>query len=823
MKKNPILHLSLLLVAFQLYTCFFSEVFADVPAPNKKYLFIEDTRAAKNQRRNRSNKILKSDQSDLTKASPIDIQAPQMEFLKDSKTIKANGGVVISKQSLQVQADQATYNTESKQADLDGNVQFFSADANLSANSAKINLDSKLGEFDTADFEMEEGGYQIKSAKAYKLSDINYKLCDSIFTTCYCQGEDQQGEDEWNISAKNSDITQEGYLFAEDAYLEFKRIPVFYTPLLILPVKRERASGLLQPDFGFSSKDGFQTKLPLFAVIDDSSDLLFTPFVASNTRAGMGMEYREIFSNKSRMAAKLIYSNETWRNGALRGTRTSDISDPTFDTDRLGGYYSQVWRNDPDAELPLSFIADLKYISDDLFLREIEDGKIGRDNSRHLTSNLVLRSNFNPNTFAELGIEYNNSIVSNDDFQFQRLPELSVGYLNSFRVFGENSYGLKLKTNTTATATDFVRREGFDGQRYEVIPKFSVPFHYQNYFNSEFSLGLRQTYYQLEDRAIPTTSDPNDNYDATNQRQLYTLGFKIGTGVERAFDLAEDSFLNQVSMLGHKGKFNQIQRVKHTIEPIVSYTYVPDVSQQENPFFDTFDRINERSLFLYGFKSSLFAKYAQTGDAFSLIKSERDFDHTSVVDDLDPNKDQISNFSKNFTQRKSRVSELVSLIVKQSYDYKEDNENNDPRRRAWSDVGSELEFYPSSYWSFAIDGNFDYQNHNFSNWGMATQVNDDRGDAIRGRFIFLENSISQVEGNVELALIDRLKLGYYAKFDQRETEFIESKIALRLVSACNCWNIDLGYTEKINPDKSAVGLTFNLFGLGSVRTGFGLQ
>ena len=51
-----------------------------------------------------------------------------------------------------------------------------------------------------------------------------------------------------------------------------------------------------------------------------------------------------------------------------------------------------------------------------------------------------------------------------------------------------------------------------------------------------------------------------------------------------------------------------IDKLKHTIEPFVNYDYVPAISQSSVPLFDERDRINARSLIVYGFTSRLYAK-----------------------------------------------------------------------------------------------------------------------------------------------------------------------------------------------------------------------
>ena len=54
--------------------------------------------------------------------------------------------------------------------------------------------------------------------------------------------------------------------------------------------------------------------------------------------------------------------------------------------------------------------------------------------------------------------------------------------------------------------------------------------------------------------------------------------------------------------------WESVEKLKHTIEPFVTYTYVPNFDQSSLPFFDEIDRIEGRSLLLYGATSRIFLK-----------------------------------------------------------------------------------------------------------------------------------------------------------------------------------------------------------------------
>ncbi len=64
------------------------------------------------------------------------------------------------------------------------------------------------------------------------------------------------GVDDWYIKAKElelNDYTESGV--AKNAYIEFKGMPILYTPWMSFSFNNQRKSGLLAPTFGTTSRE----------------------------------------------------------------------------------------------------------------------------------------------------------------------------------------------------------------------------------------------------------------------------------------------------------------------------------------------------------------------------------------------------------------------------------------------------------------------------------------------------------------------------------------------------------------------------------------
>ena len=755
----------------------------------------------------------------ITAVSPpatndLDFKAPSISFDKEKNQVSGTGGVIISGMGLQSESSEGQLDLNTNQAALSGDVVITGSLGGVTAERANFSFEDETGSFENSRFSLEEDGYQVEAEKAEKLSEIKYSFSNANFSTCHCD----DGQQPWWIHADECNITQEGYAHSYDTTVHLFGAPIFYTPYFGFPAKTERASGLLVPSAGYSRRDGIILKVPVFVVLDDSTDATLAPFTETQTRTGMSFDFRKAFSRESKLDSRLLYSNESARGESLRGTVVDGIYDPTIDTNRFGGYYAQQWSTKPESEFKGGFVADLHYVSDDLMARELEDSKIVERQARYTTSTAVARTNLGQLGSAELSSEFNQSFETDDDIVLQRLPEFRLNTLRSFRPFGFNPLGVKLVTDMGTQVTNFVRSDGYDGWRSNIGPSLSVPIRYKGYFNSGVSFGLNQTWYNLDDNLYPGTTS---ELDSSTERSVAQISYAASTALERVYELQPGNMLTYLTSLGSENQSRRLARVKHVIEPTVSYTYIPDTSQAQNPLFDSFDRIRERSLFTYGVSTTLLGRYVPrkgSGDAISeLTPRPQDLPAFSFDQPLaDVGSDDPGTGFGGPGIDRGEIRELVSFGIKQSYDYKEASENNDPLLNSFSDIGTSLGLYPTKNFTIIADSNYSRYKGSLSSWSMLMSLKDDRGDAIRSRTTYVRNSLSQVEGNVELVLTERIKAGYYARYDEKESEVIEQMLGVRLLSSCDCWHFDVGFKDTINPDKQTVLLSFTFGGLGDI-------
>ncbi len=814
-----------------------------VQPPDDREIFREDLKAEKRRvKKNRAQvtKVLQAPTGEL------DIKAPSLEFEKEKNLAKAQEGMILSYQGTRLEGDKGQVQTESKDTEITGRILMSGPGVQVSAEDTRYNLDRLQGDFSCASVKIEDGNYEMDSNKVVQDGEDTFTLQKTRLSTCECRSEGQEGDCKkmsgnkpWEINASTVRVTRDGYAHAYNAWMEFGGVPIFYSPYLGFPVKEKRQSGLLVPTFGHSSRDGFKLKTPIFAVTDESSDLLFEPFIETQTRHGSTVQYRQSLSKQNKIEAVALYSDERRRDGDLRGINTSGLYAPFpgyqyYDDDRFAGSYRQYWRGDQKSIIPLSFVADMNYVSDDLVLREMDDDRFGDRTEKDLVSAAVLSGGLGSvGSFSLLG-EYSQALDQrDDDYVVQRLPEARLNLAQTIRPFGYNPYGAQLKFKLQALGDQFYRAEGYDGTRTHLVPSVTLPFHIKNYMQAALTYSYLRTDYFLSDTTVPNIAteqallDDIDQLDDRSSRNIPVFSYTMSTTVERAFDVPEDSWLRYVTGLGRNTSSGELTRLKHTITPEFKFTNIPDVYQDDLPVFDTLGRIREKRVFTYGLRSSLFGKF-QGGEGDSISELLPDVEDLPALGSSSSELPELGGAFDGFglgsdpMVRRGETRELVRASIKQAYDYIEDKENRNPDRNAFSDLSAELFIFPSSYTAFGFDTNYNAADGEVDSFAFSTHFFDDRGDALRGRWTFVQdstsgqNQVSQFEGNAEIKLVDRLKFGWYGRYDEIDSEMLESQMALRLVSSCNCWHADLGYGETLNPDKKDIFIRFTFLGLGDI-------
>jgi len=277
-------------------------------------------------------------------------------------------------------------------------------------------------------------------------------------------------------------------------------------------------------------------------------------------------------------------------------------------------------------------------------------------------------------------------------------------------------------------------------------------------------------------------------------------------------------------------KWKSIEKLKHTIEPFATYSYVPRIEQSTLPLFDETDRMEPRSLITYGFTSRLYAKMA-TVEQPRTVQSEDEPAEAEDTSSLNPFRARTLNNGRS-------VQELLRFTLLQGYDTNYAVAKGTSR---FSDLDFGATAFPTRVW--AIGGQLGYSPQsngihyasaylNFQPWWTRNVAKLYMGKAEAGSFLqvsynYIAPGPSARPGvNASFSqflvlrayydLFDRMGVYFAPSYDFVTSQMLSQEYGVRFKSPCDCWAFDMGITKMVNPEETQFQFQLTLGGIGSV-------
>lgn len=214
------------------------------------------------------------------------------------------------------------------------------------------------------------------------------QLSKIVYSTCNLCKSDPTRPPLWQIRATSAtrDLQHKRIEYS-NAVMQIHGFPVFYLPYMSQPdpsVKRQ--TGLLIPSLGSSSRLGFFTAVPIYIVIDSSSDLTLTPVIAVKTGPILDAKYRKVF-NFGALDIDVSGGNDNKNFG------NAIFSDGTFDLNqdwRAGFTYDHA--SNPNYLNDFRILPNQAFLSSDLYLEGFGQGsyaKVEADTYQGLVSSIT--------------------------------------------------------------------------------------------------------------------------------------------------------------------------------------------------------------------------------------------------------------------------------------------------------------------------------------------------------------------------------------------------------------------------------------------------
>ena len=181
------------------------------------------------------------------KANPSEsaiIEADRLSGKKEGQ-IEATGNATLSFGGQSISAERLLYQQRTQDLDAQGSVVLKQGGNTMSGPHLMLNLGSSSGKMEQPQFYLEENDSR-GSADAILIQDRNHFILDNAtYTTC------PVGNDDWQMMMGELDLDRDSQIgVAHNASVEFKGVPILYTPWMDFPLDDRRKSGFLAPIFG---------------------------------------------------------------------------------------------------------------------------------------------------------------------------------------------------------------------------------------------------------------------------------------------------------------------------------------------------------------------------------------------------------------------------------------------------------------------------------------------------------------------------------------------------------------------------------------------
>lgn len=713
--------------------------------------------------------------------------ADSLKFDKESGISTAEGDVVVTHQDKELKADFLEYDKTGENVFARGNVEMKSKGDRSNADRMLLNLKKDTGVLYNGSVFMESNHVYVNGEEIRKIDEDTYTAATVSITTCDGDNPD------WKFTGHDLSLTVEGYGTVYNAAFWTKKVPVLYTPFLVFPVKLQRQSGLLPPEFGMSDRKGFEYLQPLYWAINDSSDAtVYNRYIEK--RGNMtGLEYRYILSETSKGTLFFDYMKD------------NEIDDGTIESTKKWGYEdgairdnrNRYWlRMKQDQTLPDNAIikTDIDVVSDQDYLREFSDMKNGFDFSNgyfldHFgrdieaeddavrTNSMVFTKTWSSYSLNASTLWYDDVVKRQDhltDTTLQTLPQVAFNIsrrqiLSSPLYYDlDSEYDYFFREDTTASLRT--------GQRLDLYPRVILPLRYKNLFSVESIAAFRNTNWY-----IGSDTDVADTYDGSHDRQIYDLSVDVSTQLVKIFNTGID----------------RVDKIRHSFTPKLVYNFTPEKDQTEYPYFDGLDRLSRVNTLTLTLSNTLTSR------------SKAMVDETEVPDSKEK-KNEVPNL------KKFNYNQFCRFKLEQVYDINEANERdpdqflNKETREPYRPLYGEIEFLPMEYISLDADAKWDHYDRHLLEGNVGLSLKDARGDILNVEQRYTHDSVKYLNSYLLLILTDSLSI--YGRNERNLMEHEDIKSGGGLIYRSQCWGIQADYTHK--PGDRRYGLTFQLTGLG---------
>lgn len=445
---------------------------------------------------------------------------------KTEDQIEATGNVTLRQNGQFISADRMLYQQRSQELDAQGSVVMKQDGNTMSGPHLQFNLGNSAGRMEQPQFYLEENEARGSADVLHIQDRQHFSLDNATYTTC------PAGNQDWQMKMGVLELDRDRQIgVARHASVEFKGVPILYTPWMDFPLNDQRKSGFLAPVFGGTSQGGTEVTLPYYWNIAANQDATFAPRIMLKRGLMLNNEYRYLGRNYAGELHVDVLPNDA-------------VADR--DRARFALNHNQIWADGFNGYVNFNRVAD------DAYFRDLAD---------------AVNATSQANLMQEGGLKFNsnswNAVARVQRYQtlqdpaapiavpYARLPQLTLDAQQSFS---------SATFNLAGEFVSFSHPTAVNGRRLVINPSVSYPLVDDSAVYITPKVALHGTKYAMGANNVSAMQNAS--------RVLPIYSIDSGIAFERGSNMFGGDYLQ-------------------TFEPRVFYVYVPYRNQDFLPNFDT--------------------------------------------------------------------------------------------------------------------------------------------------------------------------------------------------------------------------------------------
>jgi LPS-assembly protein len=657
------------------------------------------------------------------------IRADAMSNSQDDNIVTADGNVRVEWGAMTMTSRRAIYNRETRIINAYGDVVITKGDDILRGESATWDLNSGRGELFKGAANRTDSSLSLTGDRIIRNEDRTLVLNGTQFTTC------DSPNPSWKLSADKLDVDLDGYAVGRNIIFYVKDTPVMYLPWFAFPATRDKKSGVLFPDIGYSKKRGAQLDLPLYWVISPSQDATFDLDMQTKRGVGLGMDYR--------------YLRKRGSEGDLYGYLIYDTKESRW-RGQLTQMHREIFSPDMNLRTSVNLTTDHDFRSD----FDVKSGVYNSQSNDTIVNALKSWQQYALNAT----LRYSQDLYAdNNRDTLQTLPSIGLSAVR------QEILSTPLYFDLDATASNFQRDNGPDGQRLYAFPRVSLVTGLPGYLNATVYAGLHLRGYTTSD--IPDSSDVKES----TAIMMPEAGATLSASFSRVYDIDGE----------------HLKKLRHELTPEIAYRYSPHRDQSRLPSYDYDDRILHQNVVYYGVTSTLSGRFQNNEST-----EYRDISRIRLM----------QGYSIDGTRRE----ELT--MADNSHDA--------------SDLILESETWLHPQVRLLFDARYDFHDNNLSGADPGLEFDDKRGNSAGISYRMTRNDVDSanqveyLEARLSTKYFNPWTFGYSTRYSFDKSGFLESVYSAEYRH--QCWSVTMAVHQRSgNPSFS---INFNLAGLSDINS-----